>query len=99
MLRRAPTTQAELGKIRKQVLAIGRNINQAMHAMNAAKQPGSTLDISRIAGQFIETFAELKALLFAIRRSLSSSIGAEVGISTCRHVGHYAEALFAFRLR
>jgi hypothetical protein len=34
----------------KQVLAIGRNINQAVHAMNAANQPGSTLEVARIAG-------------------------------------------------
>jgi hypothetical protein len=35
--------------LRKQVLAIGRNINQAVHAMNAANQPGSTLEVARIA--------------------------------------------------
>lgn len=77
-LRLAPVTQDELGKLRKQVLAIGRNINQAVHAMNAASQPESTLDVARIAEGFLETCAELKALLFATRRSLSSCVGAEV---------------------
>ena len=82
VLRLAPVTQAELGKLRKQVLLIGRNINQAVHAMNAANMPESSLDIARIAGPFLETCAELKGLLFATRRALSSSIGAEVGYWT-----------------
>lgn len=81
-LRLAPATQAEIGKVRKQVLAIGRNINQAVHAMNAANQPESSLDIARIAAPFLETCGELKSLLFATRRSLSSYVGAEVGYWT-----------------
>ena len=64
------------------MLAIGRNINQAVHAMNAANQPGSTLDLKRIAEPFIETCGELKSLLFATRRSLSSYVGGEVGYWT-----------------
>jgi len=79
MLRLAPISQAELGKLRKQVLAIGRNINQAVHAMNAANQPESSLDIARIAAPFMETCADLKALLFETRRALSSYVGGEVG--------------------
>ena len=82
VLRLAPVTQTELGKLRKQVLLIGRNINQAVHAMNAANMPESSLDIACIAGPFLETCAELKGLLFATRRALSSSIGAEVGYWT-----------------
>ncbi len=78
-LRLAPVSQAELGKLRKQVLAIGRNINQAVHAMNAANQPESSLDVARIAAPFLETCADLKALLFATRRALSSYVGGEVG--------------------
>jgi hypothetical protein len=81
-LRLAPISQAELGKLRKQVMAIGRNINQAVHAMNAANQPESSLDIVRIAGPFLETCADLKPLLFATQRALSSSVGAEVGYWT-----------------
>lgn len=82
VLRLAPVTQGELGKLRKQVLTIGRNINQAVHAMNAANQPESTLDVARIAEPFLETCADLKTLLFAMRRSLSSCVGAEVGYWT-----------------
>lgn len=78
-LRLAPTTQAEIGRLRKQVLAIGRNINQAVHAMNAANQPESSLDIARIAEPFLETCGDLRALLSATRRSLSSYVGGEVG--------------------
>lgn len=81
-LRLAPVTQGEIGKLRKQVLAIGRNINQAVHAMNAASQPGSTLDLARIAEPFMETCGDLKALLFATRRSLSTYVGGEVGYWT-----------------
>ncbi len=77
-LRLAPATQAEIGRLRKQVLAIGRNINQAVHAMNAANQPESSLDVARIAEPFLETCGDLKALLFATRRSLSSYVGGEV---------------------
>lgn len=85
VLRLAPVTQAELGKLRKQVLLIGRNINQSVHAMNAANMPESSLDISRIAGPFLEKCAELKGVLFATRRALSSSIGGEVGYWTQNH--------------
>lgn len=81
-LRLAPVTQGELGKLRKQVLAIGRNINQAVHAMNAANQPESSLEISRIAGPFLETCDELRSLLLATRRSLATYVGGEVGYWT-----------------
>ena len=86
-LRLAPVTQAELGKLRKQVLAIGRNINQAVHAMNAANQPGSTLEIARIAEPFIETCGDLRSLLFATRRSLASYVGGEVDYWTGAFAG------------
>lgn len=84
-LRLAPATAAEIGKLRKQVLAIGRNINQAVHAMNAANQPGSSLDLGRIAEPFVETCNELKSLLFATRRSLSTYVGGEVEYWTEAH--------------
>ena len=84
VLRLAPATQNELGKLRKQVIAIGRNINQAVHAMNAANQPGSSLDMARIAGPFLETCGDLRTLLTTMRRSLSSCVGAEVGYWTER---------------
>lgn len=86
-LRLAPVTQAELGKLRKQVLAIGRNINQAVHAMNAANQPGSTLEIARIAEPFIETCGDLRSLLIATRRSLASYVGGEVDYWTGAFAG------------
>lgn len=81
-LRLAPVTQGEIGKLRKQILAIGRNINQAVHAMNAANLPESRLSVAQIAEPFLETCADLKALLFATRRSLSSYVGGEVGYWT-----------------
>ncbi|WP_242098127.1 ribbon-helix-helix protein, CopG family [Sphingomonas sp. CROZ-RG-20F-R02-07] len=87
LLRLAPTTQTEIGKVRKQVLAIGRNINQAVHAMNAANQPESSLDIARIAGSFLETCAELRGLLVETRRTLASSIGGEIGYWTRKDEG------------
>ena len=87
LLRLAPSTQAEIGKVRKQVLAIGRNINQAVHAMNAANMPESSLDIARIADSFLETCAELRALLAEARRELASSIGGEVGYWTRKDGG------------
>ncbi|MEG3162868.1 ribbon-helix-helix domain-containing protein [Sphingomonas sp. LB2R24] len=79
LLRLAPSTQTEIGKVRKQVLLIGRNINQAVHAMNAANMPESSLDIARIAGPFIEKCSELQRLLIETRRVLASSIGGEIG--------------------
>jgi hypothetical protein len=77
VLRLAPATQSELGKLRKEVLRIGRNINQAVHAMNAANQPESSLDIARIAEPFLETCEELRTLLTTTRRALTSCVGAE----------------------
>jgi uncharacterized protein (DUF1778 family) len=87
LLRLSPATQTEIGKVRKQVLAIGRNINQAVHAMNAANQPESSLDMARIAGTFLETCADLRTLLIEARRSLASSIGGEIGYWTRRDEG------------
>ena len=90
LLRLAPSTQIEIGKVRKQVLAIGRNINQAVHAMNAmnaANMPESSLDIARIAGSFLETCAELRSLLVEARRELASSIGGEIGYWTRKDEG------------
>jgi hypothetical protein len=86
-LRLAPATTAELGRARKLVTNMSANINQAVHAMNAANMPGSSLDIARIAGSFIEACGELKAKLFEARRSFSSSVGAEVGYWTANHEG------------
>ena len=77
-LRLSPVTQSELGKLRKQVLAIRRNINQAIDAVSAANPPESSLEMVRIAEPFLTSCAELKALLLATRRTLSSYVGAEV---------------------
>ena len=90
ILRLAPATATELGKARKLVTNMSANINQAVHAMNAANMPGSSLDIARIAGSFMESCADLKAKLFAARRSFSSSVGAEVGYWTSNHEGREA---------
>lgn len=87
-LKLAPATYVEIEKIRKQVRAIGRNINQAVHAMNAANQPGSTLELARIAEPFIDTCGDLKAFLTDTRRSLAVYIGSEIGYWT----GAFAEA-------
>jgi hypothetical protein len=82
LLRLAPSTQNEIVKLRKQIRKIGVNINQAVHAMNAANMPESSLDIARIAVPFMETCGELRALLIASRRTLASSIGGEIGYWT-----------------
>jgi hypothetical protein len=84
LLRLAPTTQTEIVKVRKQVLAIGRNINQAVHAMNAANQPESSLDIGRIAASLTEKCAEVRGVLWETRRVLAASIGGEIAYWTRR---------------
>lgn len=81
-LRLSPVAQGEVGKVRKQILLIGRNINQAVHAMNAANQPDSSLDLARIAEPFLDTCAELRALLYATRRALSAYVGGDVAYWT-----------------
>ncbi len=82
LLRLAPTTQAEIIKVRKQIRMIGRNINQAVHAMNAANQPESSLDIARIAAPFIETCRGLQRSLTETRRAMATLIGGEIGYWT-----------------
>lgn len=82
VLRLAPITQAEIGKLRKQVIRIGRNINQAVHAMNAANMPGSSLDIARVAAPLIDTCVDLKAHLFDLRETLSACVSGEVAYWT-----------------
>lgn len=47
----SPLTQAALGSAINQIVRIGRNVNQAVHAINAAVLPGSGLDIARCAEQ------------------------------------------------
>ena len=81
-LRLSPSAKDEVGKVRKQILLIGRNVNQAVHAMNAALMPESTLDMARIAEPFLDTCAELKTLLHTTRRTLSAYVGGEVGYWT-----------------
>lgn len=81
-LRLCPVSQGELGKLRKQIIKIGRNINQAVHAMNAANMPGSSLDIARIAGPFLETIADLRPLLRDARFEATSYAGSEVAYWT-----------------
>ncbi|PAV67836.1 hypothetical protein WR25_02706 [Diploscapter pachys] len=81
-LRLSPAIRDEIGKVRKQILLIGRNINQAVHAMNAANQPESSLDIARIAVPFLETCGELKTILHTARRTISTYVGGEVGYWT-----------------
>jgi hypothetical protein len=78
-LRLSPLMQSELGKLRKEIVRIGQNINQAVHAMNAANQPESSLDMAKIAPQFLDTCTDLKSIVFAARREVSSCIGGEVG--------------------
>jgi hypothetical protein len=87
VLRLAPATATELGKARKLVMKMSNNVNQAVHAMNAANMPGSSLDIARIAVSFMESCTDFKARLFEARRSFSSSVGAEVGYWTSNHDG------------
>ncbi|WP_242153854.1 ribbon-helix-helix domain-containing protein [Sphingomonas sp. BAUL-RG-20F-R05-02] len=82
LLRLAPSTQTEITKIRKQIQKIGVNINQAVHAMNAANMPESSLDIARIAVPFMETCGDLRTLLTESRRTLASSIGGEISYWT-----------------
>jgi hypothetical protein len=82
LLRLAPSTQTEITKVRKQIQKIGVNINQAVHAMNAANMPESSLDIARIAVPFIETCGDLRTLLIESRRTLASSIGGEISYWT-----------------
>lgn len=81
-LRLSPATKDEVGKVRKQILLIGKNINQAVHAMNASLEPESSLDIARIAGPFMESCAELKSALHSARRALSRYVGGEVSYWT-----------------
>ena len=52
-LRLAPFTVRAITRLTFQVRAIGRQLNQAVHAMHAANQPGSGLAIDRIAGDVI----------------------------------------------
>jgi hypothetical protein len=77
-LRLSPLMQSEL-KAAQGIAHRSLNINQAVHAMNAASQPESSLDIAKIAPQFLDTCTDLKSIVFAARREVSSCIGGEVG--------------------
>jgi hypothetical protein len=81
-LRLSKVAQDEIGELRKRVTKISNNVNQAVKAMNAANQPGSRLEIERIAGPFVETCIDLRKLLFGMKRSLTTYVGGEVSYWT-----------------
>lgn len=65
-------------KLAVQVRAIGRSLNQAVKAMNAANQPGSAVEIQSAARSVIEMEADLAETLQMISTELASVLAGEV---------------------
>lgn len=79
VLRLAPETKDEIGKIRKQIIKLHNNINQAVKAMHAANMTDSRLEIARIAEAFTQSCDELRDHLFDWRLTVTNLAGGEVG--------------------
>ena len=83
-LRLAPFTVRAITRLTFQVRAIGRQLNQAVHAMHAANQPGSGLAIERIAGEVIAMEGRVLAVISKTADELQQSISGDVSYWTDR---------------
>lgn len=61
----SPLMQEALGTAINQIVRIGRNVNQAVHAINAAAMPESSFDMERAIGRLVAMHEELKTELRA----------------------------------
>lgn len=77
-LKLAPATKRELEKISAQIVRIGRNVNQAVHAMNAAAMPGSALRIDRVAAQLLDMQTTMRDMIVQAERDIIRLVSADV---------------------
>lgn len=77
-LRLVPSSHRAIIKLVGQVRAIGRSLNQAVKAMNAANRPQSPLEIQRVAGQVIAMEDRISSLVNEAAAGLTEILSGEV---------------------
>ena len=83
-LRLVPVTTRAITRLTFQVRAIGRQLNQAVHAMHAANQPGSQLQIDRIAGDVVAMEERILPVIARTADELQQVLSGEVSYWTDR---------------
>lgn len=73
----SPISKEAIREALGQIVKIGRNVDQAVHAMNAAALPGSRLNSSSIAAQLIGMAGEVRKVCEESRRELLDHLNAE----------------------
>jgi predicted HicB family RNase H-like nuclease len=77
-LRLIPSSHRSIIKLVSQVRAIGRSLNQAVKAMNAANRPDSPLEVHRIAGEVIAMEGRLSSTINQAASGLTAIASGEV---------------------
>lgn len=77
-LRLVPGSHRAIIKLVGQVRAIGRSLNQAVKAMNAANRPQSPLEIQRIAGEVIAMENRISQIVNEAAAGLTEIVSGEV---------------------
>jgi predicted DNA binding CopG/RHH family protein len=85
-LRLVPSSHDAIIKLVAQVRAIGRSLNQAVKAMNAAARPNSSLEIDAAARSVIGMKAELSKVIDDAASALSAIASAEASYWTGRRI-------------
>lgn len=73
----SPVSKQAIREAIGQIVRIGRNVDQAVHAMNAAAMPGSRLDPSTIGAQLVAMAREVGTVCEDSRRELLDHLNAE----------------------
>ena len=77
-LRLIPSSHRAIIKLVSQVRAIGRSLNQAVKAMNAANRPDSPLEVQRVAGEVIALERRISATVNEAASGLTAIVSGEV---------------------
>ena len=75
-----PETKKAMRETINELHAIGRNLNQVVHAMHAAALPGSGMNIENIAIDLKVAAAEASASALAVERAILEHLSAEQDI-------------------
>lgn len=77
-LRLIPSSHRAIIKLVGQVRAIGRSLNQAVKAMNAANRPQSSLEVERVAAEVIAMEERISEVLGGVASGLTEIVSGEV---------------------
>lgn len=85
-MRLAPNHIRAIVRLVAQVRALGRSLNQAVKAMNAANRPGSALEIQRVAVEVLALDERMGKVLYDTSKELGALVSGEVKYWSDREV-------------